>query len=267
MQIACPHCDTRYDVRDDALSAAGRTVRCARCKKTWLALPAAERALAGGFADPPLQAPDSAPARPELSQPDPVRIDSPPLVADMPGTDELGRPDAVAAQAIDSIADSIEPTATPLRRRRPAAKIRLGMPVILAALFAACAAIVIWRADAVRLLPQTAPFFKTLGLGVNLRALDFSGIKISTETVNGTAIVVIEGEVVARKPVEVPRLRFGLNDASGKEIHAWNATIEQASLGAGEHASFVSRLAAPAPEAREITVRFFNRRDIASGGK
>ena len=133
----------------------------------------------------------------------------------------------------------------------------------MALLGALCLAIVAWRTDIVRLMPQTAPFFRTLGLGVNLRALDFTGIKTAAEIVNGIPILVIEGEVVARQPVEVPRLRFSLRDQSGAEIHTWNATIEQASLGKGESAGFVSRLAAPPADGREITVRFFNRRDVA----
>ena len=266
MQIVCPHCDTQYDVRDDALGAAGRTVRCARCKETWLALPVAEPAVAGAEGQMPIgrESGDSdfpSPPPPDILAADPVHVDSPPLAAEIPGQ-------MPAATAIDPVPQPIEPIRAPLRRQRKSrGKVRLGLPVIITGLCAICTAIVFWRADIVRLMPQTAPFFKTLGLGVNLRALDFAGIKTTSETVNGTTILVIEGEVRARKPVEIPRLRFGLNDATGKEIHAWNATIEQASLGAGERAPFVSRLAAPPADGREITVRFFNRRDIVSGGK
>jgi predicted Zn finger-like uncharacterized protein len=266
MQIDCPHCDTAYDVRDEALKPAGRTVRCARCKETWLALPAAEPAVAeshaglAGHAD--TQGDDSGfpgPGQPQSPMAEPVHIDRPPLATELPAGSE---------PIIDVVPGAIEPIAAPLRRRRPpAAKARLGLPAIVAALGATCAAIVIWRADVVRLMPQTAPFFKTLGLGVNLRALDFAAVRTTAETVNGTAILVVEGKITARRPVEVPRLRFGLRDAAGHEIHAWNATIEQASLAAGESAPFVSRLAAPPAEGREITVRFFNKRDIAAGGK
>jgi len=270
MQIVCPHCDTHYDVRDEALAPAGRTVRCARCKETWLALPetAAAAAGSGGLNAIDRTADDSGfpfPVTVPQDDPafDPVHIDSPPIAAEMPAATDEG-----PAPAIDVASDAIEPIATPLRRRRPPAKkAPLGPTAIMAMLGALCLAIIAWRTDIVRLMPQTAPFFRTFGLGVNLRALDFTGLKTSTETVNGITILVIEGDVVARQPVEVPRLRFGLNDAAGKEIHAWNATIEQASLGKGEGAGFVSRLAAPPADAREITVRFFNKRDIASGGK
>jgi hypothetical protein len=36
-------------------------------------------------------------------------------------------------------------------------------------------ALMIWRADVVRLLPQTATFYKMVGLEVNLRGLAFQG--------------------------------------------------------------------------------------------
>src|SRR5687768_4774940 len=48
MPIICPHCSTSYAVNPATLGAAGRTVRCSRCKEVWLARPedAAELAVA-----------------------------------------------------------------------------------------------------------------------------------------------------------------------------------------------------------------------------
>ena len=40
MHIICPHCTTSYAINPATLGAAGRTVRCSRCKETWLARPA-----------------------------------------------------------------------------------------------------------------------------------------------------------------------------------------------------------------------------------
>ena len=39
MQIVCPHCTTSYAVDPATFGTAGRTVRCARCKETWVAYP------------------------------------------------------------------------------------------------------------------------------------------------------------------------------------------------------------------------------------
>ena len=128
-------------------------------------------------------------------------------------------------------------------------------------------ALIIWRVDVVRLLPQTATFYKMAGLEVNLRGLMFKDVKVTTETVEGKQVLVIEGVITgeARKPVELPRLRFSVRDAQGAEIYAWNAVLEQTVLKPGEHAWFKSRLASPPPEGRNIDIRFFNKRDLARG--
>src|ERR1700744_124866 len=39
MHIVCPHCTTSYAIGSATLGAAGRTVRCSRCKEVWLARP------------------------------------------------------------------------------------------------------------------------------------------------------------------------------------------------------------------------------------
>jgi hypothetical protein len=128
-------------------------------------------------------------------------------------------------------------------------------------------ALLFWRADVVRLLPQTAAFYKLVGLDVNLRGLLFKDVKVTTETVEGKPVLVIEGVIVgeSKKTVELPRLRFSVRDAQGAEIYAWNTVLEQARLKPGDRAFFKSRLASPPAEGRSIDVRFFNKRDIAGG--
>src|SRR3954462_11303789 len=37
MHIVCPHCTTSYAIKLASLGANGRTVRCSRCKETWVA--------------------------------------------------------------------------------------------------------------------------------------------------------------------------------------------------------------------------------------
>lgn len=146
------------------------------------------------------------------------------------------------------------------------AKHYLTLPVACVAMAALSVALVVWRADVVRLMPQTAAFFKTVGLEVNLRGLAIQNVKVTSETVEGKPVLIIEGFVadVSRKPLQVPRLRFVVHDEKGTEIYAWNAVIEQTTLQPGERAAFTSRLASPPADARAIAVRFFNRRDIGA---
>ena len=298
MRIVCPHCTTSYAIDLSTLGAAGRTVRCSRCKEVWLArpeeaieigAPVPATAAAGGddvAAEWERMASEDASQDVHQQQGVPV-VDSPSISADWPA-DAAPQPDWQAAARDE--ADGIESTgsprlpwlrnlfkfkssaATPGAPRRMPGKSLLslpfaGLPTACAAMGALVLALVIWRAEMVRLLPQTATFYKMAGLEVNLRGLMFKDVKITRETVEGKPVLVIEGVIVGetRKPVELPRLRFSVRDEQGAEVYAWNAVLEQAVLQPGERAWFKSRLASPPPEGRNIDVRFFNKRDIAGG--
>lgn len=287
MHIVCPHCTTSYAINLAALGAAGRTVRCSRCKEVWLAR--AEEAVeeapvpAMAAASPSAANSDAAAEWEAMAQQDdgpeaPV-VDSPSISADWPAQDEAAAgdetdwPSAARADAED------HEDGGPKRRFRLPGLNRLPalpripfiptvrLPTACAAMGALVLALVIWRADVVRLLPQTAVFYRMVGLEVNLRGLAFKDIKITNETVEGKPVLVIEGVVVAatRKPVELPRLRFSVRDGQGAEIYAWNAVLEQSVLKPGEYAVFKSRLASPPPEGRNIDIRFFNKRDLTGG--
>ena len=110
------------------------------------------------------------------------------------------------------------------------------------------ALLLFWRTDVVRLLPQTAAFYKMVGLEVNLRGLAFKDIKITTKgsTAKRSGH---RGHDRRREPQggRIPRLRFSVRDAQGAEIYAWNAVLEQSVLKPGERAWFKSRLASPPP--------------------
>jgi hypothetical protein len=170
---------------------------------------------------------------------------------------------AAAPQRLSRLRNLFKPTALLSGSGKPF----MAMPTVCAAMGALVLALVIWRVDVVRLLPQTATFYKMVGLEVNLRGLMFKDVKITTETVEGKPVLVIEGIITgeASKPVELPRLRFSVRDAQGAEIYAWNTVLEQPVLKPGEQAWFKSRLASPPPEGRNIDIRFFSKRDIAGG--
>jgi predicted Zn finger-like uncharacterized protein len=283
MHIVCPHCTTSYAVELATFGEAGRTVRCSRCKQTWLAHPEELRvpAMAASTGEDP-DDPGwglAAGGEDEQDRDATPMVDSPSISGDWPSEDDpTGDNWSSLAQDDENLETEAAPSllrATWLRRLlRPSIAFRLwsGPPISLSTTCAAMAALVlalmVWRADVVRLMPQTASFYKMVGLEVNLRGLAFKDVKLSTEDVDGKPVLVVEGLIVdeARKPVELPRLRFIVRDAQGTEIYAWNAMLEQPLLKPGEEAWFRSRLASPPPEGRSIDVRFFNRRDTAAAG-
>ncbi len=285
MHIICPHCTTSYAINLATLGAAGRTVRCSRCKEVWLARPEdatelAEAVPAMAAASAQADAGDAAAEWEAMASEDdgadtPV-VDSPSISADWPteaSADEANWPSTARNDMHD--ADAAGPQRLSWFRKllRPRAQARTSgkafvSPVMACAAMGALAlALIIWRVDVVRLLPQTADFYRLVGLEVNLRGLMFKDVKITSETVDGKPVLVIEGVITggANKPVQLPRLRFSVRDAQGAEIYAWNAVLEQPLLRPGERAWFKSRLASPPPEGRNIDVRFFHKRDIAGG--
>jgi predicted Zn finger-like uncharacterized protein len=293
MHIVCPHCTTSFAIKPGTLGAAGRKVRCSRCKEVWLArsedaveiAPAmpvmAEANQGGGNAEADAAAEWEALAREEEAkntQDTPV-VDSPSISAGWPAEDEGANGSEADWPTIAQADTEAHEEAVSTHRSRLASLFRLprlppipgmpriSLPVACAAMGALALALVIWRAEMVRLLPQTANFYQMVGLDVNLRGLAFKDIKITNETVDGKQVLVIEGIIVGetKKPVELPRLRFSVRDEQGAEIYAWNAVLEQPVLMPGERAYFKSRLASPPPEGRNIDVRFFNKRDLAGG--
>ena len=273
MHIICPHCTTSYAIDLATLGAAGRTVRCARCKEVWLARP--EDAVEVGVPAMAAAGEEAAGieattqwdglAREDDSQDQGVPVvDSPSISGDWPS---IARNDAQDAETGRKRRPWLPKPFGPRASIRAPGKPFISLPNACAAMGALALALTIWRVDVVRLLPQTAAFYRMVGLEVNLRGLAFKDVRVTTETVEGKPVLVIEGAITgeAKKPVELPRLRFSVRDGQGGEIYAWNSVLEQPLLKPGETAWFKSRLASPPAEGRNIDIRFFNRRDLPGG--
>ncbi|WP_322514583.1 MJ0042-type zinc finger domain-containing protein [Rhodopseudomonas palustris] len=296
MHIVCPHCTTSYAIDPAKLGDTGRTVRCSRCKEVWLARPEdviqSEARVAAMTAEDKQPTDDlAADAGWGLTDDDqdtPV-VDSPPIAAELPTVEDRTTPEPEPDADADADAEVVPRAGRKRSKRSFGARRPKGLKALLEPLkqdpigtiksaftaSTACAAfgalalgLLIWRADVVRLLPQTGTFYRLVGFEVNLRSLAIKDVKISRETVESKPVLVIEGMIMGlgRKPADLPRLRFVVRDERGTEIYAWNAVLEQTVLRPGEQAWFRSRLASPPAEARSIDVRFFNRRDIMTGG-
>ncbi len=282
MHIVCPHCTTSYAIKLETLGPEGRTVRCSRCKEVWLARPedavepvAAVPAMAtAGHATQEREADLAAEWNRVQADEMPV-VDSPSIAGDFPSERSGNTVADWPAMASDDADEAIKPRSRggwfgrlfSRSAKRSRGRSLLNLTTTSAAMGALLVGLFVWRADVVRLLPQTAAFYKLVGLDVNLRGLLFKDVKVTTETVEGKQVLVIEGVIVGenKKTVDVPRLRFSVRDAQGAEIYAWNTVLEQTRLKPGDHAFFKSRLASPPAEGRSIDVRFFNKRDIAGG--
>jgi predicted Zn finger-like uncharacterized protein len=301
MLIVCPTCATTYQIQLAALGAAGRAVRCTKCKNTWFATPdsaidEAAFAAAAATASPSVpKAPAEPPAQREQTDeelaaawgteamsgdvmpPDDtaregenalVVANAPPLVPADHAEAGTAKFDPGEPEDIETIAARRARQASIDRknRRTPLQQIA-SVPVLIAALLLILATVLQTRVAMVRNFPQTASLFAAIGLPVNLRGLIFENVKSSGEFVDGVTVMVVQGTIVnlTGKTLEVPRLRFALRSASGHEVYAWTALPTRTMLSPGEELPFRSRLASPPPDGRDVIVRFFNRRDIGAG--
>ena len=103
MHIICPYCATSYAIDLATLGAAGRTVRCSKCKEVWLARPedavemaaqapamAAAGHAAGG--DDAAAEWDALAREDDSASPDTPVVDSPSISADWPAEGEASPP-------------------------------------------------------------------------------------------------------------------------------------------------------------------------------
>ena len=296
MLIVCPNCATSYEVKTEALGYAGRTVRCVQCRKEWFATPpsiqmigaaAPPSALAAGIDRPaPAAAPLDdqvdwdAPPVPEPGQPvssaadrtsadedvatlwDVPQTPSPPLAPD---------PDTIEAGPLFSPGNVETMAARRARRtRRRLDRIELPLvPTLIAVQLVVICAGLLWRTEIVHWMPQTASFFRAIGLGVNMRGLVFADIHTSRDAHDGVTVLIIEGTIVntTRSAVPVPRLRLALRNAALAELFSWTATPDKGILGPGEMLPFRSRLASPPADGNDILVRFLSRLDFVNGAR
>jgi hypothetical protein len=234
--------------------------------------PEAEPAAAAMDAVPETGRAEAAPA---VAAPPP---DTPPMPAVAASAEEadptVAAPDvpAVDVPAVEPppLVDIETVAARRIAARRPKRQERWRVRKLVAAaavLAVIDAGLIVGRADIVRVLPQTASLFESLGMPVNLRHLTFKNIRTAQETHDGAKILAVEGTIVAtgREAAEVPRLRFAIGAGNGHEIYAWTALPTRTQLAPGETLTFRTRLASPPEQGRSVKVRFFTRLDIATG--
>jgi predicted Zn finger-like uncharacterized protein len=105
MLIVCPSCASSYMIDPAAVGAAGRTVRCARCKASWH--------IGGPKAEPDVTAfVDSVIAEAEGKPPEPARAKAPPppAAATQQASDDFGREASSAITKTENKAPPVEPS-------------------------------------------------------------------------------------------------------------------------------------------------------------
>ncbi|MBK5961796.1 hypothetical protein CCR97_26835, partial [Rhodoplanes elegans] len=229
------------------------------------ATPAAAEAEDDGWPDDLMPPKPAAAAEPEPEFSAAAVEDAPSVV---PDTDPFTLPEG-PTRDWDAEFEAAEARRIAREQAKPQAKRRFALPkpswaTVSLALLVVIGAILGWRADVVRALPQTGGLFAAIGLPVNLRGLAFDAVKVQADVSDKVPVVIVEGVVVnvSKVRIDVPRLRFAMRGQNGAETHTWTALPQKPSLAPGESQPFRTRLASPPADSREVFVRFFNRRDL-----
>lgn len=266
MQLSCPACHTAFHVEPSALGNEGRTVRCVRCRNTWFARaedliesPALAEILAEGEAEEfAWEPPAPALIQPVVPWNDMVMIEVHPGPSLVPGSAEISVPAIQSGPAPAGIASPR------LRAAKGAVRdTRLGLVALLLGVIVVIGLTA--REPLVRAVPGLASFYSAIGLPVNLRGIEFSNLRTSNETQDGTPVLVIEGEIVnpTRYTRDIPRLRFAVQGADGHEFYSWTALLPRETLTGHESFTFRSRLASPPEGSERVSVRFLHRTDLS----
>ena len=247
MVIVCPSCASEYIIDPARLGGDGRTVRCANCRTTWF-----------------VTAEEASGADATLSE-----------FASEPGWDNAGQAEAGPERLADDAADKQKDTTARARRERAFsfAKLassrtsrRAAVALVTIACFALPFLVVGSRARVVEALPGTAKLYAGVGLPVNLRGLEFRGMKSELVAAGADIVLVVEGEVVniTGRDATVPPIEISVRGAEGQMLYTWTNEAPQAVLGPSEKASFRARLTAPPDGARHVLVHFAARGDGAA---
>jgi len=267
MILICPACDTKYVVKDGAIPAAGRQVRCASCKHSWHQDPEAG-AEDQSLAEAAMIAPSSGPEAEERAFEESV-IEGEEAVADdldvaaapneTVGESEPAAPperdqwpdDVVAADAAAALApepasqwmsgaaDSGDQEFEPFYEPEPAVAQRRRVPWL------------VWLLLLVAVLAAAGWFLAPQSLRERLGLADPGGTRLEVMLTNsdrqplasGNELFAVSGRVI--NPTEesqtVPPLRAELLDASKQHVvYSWTIAPPAPTLGPGASASFNS---------------------------
>ena len=287
MIIACPACNTRYVVPDNAIGVEGRTVRCAKCKHSWFQDGASAEAVSAGetvVASPAASPPPPAPAPPP---PAPPPAPAPPAPEpEEHGIDDHGAGDPASAVDNDdevpaddavpppptAFADEVEDTEPtvpgayhepehdgydepsqfdyqpPFRGRRNPLKIWTAAGVIFALLALGTSVAASYYG-----LPDWIPVQRpTFGVEQADLQLEFPADQQDRRTLeNGAEYFGASGTVTntGRETREVPPILIVLRDERDRIVYSWEVTPSKRTLAPGESVRVIEAVTDVPPSA------------------
>ena len=232
MILTCPECATSY-FADDSAIGQGRAVRCSACGASWRA--EAQRPLelrvepeAGALAAAPHAAEDALLFRP---------------ASELPG-DILPRAFRARAEADER-----------MREAAVQGAVWAGMGACLALILGLA---VVFRADVVRLWPQTAGAYAAVRLTVNPVGLTIEDVHAQPSLQEGRPALIVSGEVrnIRPRPVASPSLKVVLRDKDGHALITRTASPPDGPVPPGQSRRFSLAVVDPPAGAAAADIDF-----------
>lgn len=243
MIAICPDCETRYELNEAFLAPSGRKVRCKNCGAVWFQALEAAPVEDSDIAPQPGEPHDD--ERQDTGPDDTVPQDDAPGQIDI--ETEAARLMALSAQATQKHEWSDHMRAAAQR----------GWSLLAVAVVVVVATVIFARASIVSLFPASAHLYAAVNIPVNLRGLAFENVDLKRGYDNGVPVLMVRGELVniTDATIKVPRIRLALNDKTDQELYHWIVKPQHGRLQAGGRTRFISRLASPPDEARQLFAR------------
>jgi hypothetical protein len=114
------------------------------------------------------------------------------------------------------------------------------------------------KEEIVRVVPATNAVYAALGLPVNLRGLEFRGVKSVLSEERSQRLLNVHGEIANLRPglTQIPPIELVVQGEDGRALYRWTAVAPKPKLGANETIAFEARLVAPPEAGRDVRVRF-----------
>ncbi len=228
MIIACPSCETRFEVNAAAFPPGGRKVKCARCAHVWHA-----------------DSPAGVPSVPVLEEASPAEEEA-----------SLAPPTIVAPPANEAAPEMIW-AGTDIPPRGAGRIATVGLAAAIVALIAA--GLYIFRDTVVAYVPGAAPAYAALGVPVDVTGLDLTiEAQASAAAADGATTLVVTGAVVNKTGDEraVPRIRATIYSQDKRELHSWTFEAGVATLKPGERHEFRQELVKPPADTYQVYAHF-----------
>jgi predicted Zn finger-like uncharacterized protein len=282
MILTCPSCGTQYVVKDGAIPASGRQVRCKACQHSWREFPPADEQAQDSVAEVPTDVVEPEPsAEPIEEQPEepaeqyaradeyadhqpPEEVEpvadyerDEPIAAEPssspipPEADVVGLAEAAPSHRLEWVEEDDD--FSPFARQEPeAARSRSG--IILAAV------IVLFIAAIVAGLWFLAPLEWRQRLGIAEAGETPLQLMMThsdrTQLASGNEFLNISGRIInpTDQQQQVPPIHAQLHDGSGKVVYKWTIPPPMKTIPPGGSASFNSAELNIPPAAQELTV-------------